>query len=233
MTTDKAAIAEALKTLDHTNDALWTDDGSPLVSEVQRLVNDKNVTRAQINEAVPGFIRKSKTSIDEETQAPVEPLGASAPETDFDDDGGEPEADVSAAGHTLSTDEIRAILQRRIKDAEQAITDAREATSKARLFEQTCSDRHRRAVFDFQRKFPPMSAAANIKAHLASQQALAMERAGRAPDGTLLGQTPATVAADPRSQIDQTLYQSKRRGGARPTRPILGGPINVTGNKVA
>src|SRR6266704_2800443 len=68
MPTEKAAIAEALQSLDHTDDNLWTDDGSPLVSEIQRLTNDKTITRAQINDAIPGFARKTKDSVAEDEQ---------------------------------------------------------------------------------------------------------------------------------------------------------------------
>src|ERR1019366_8202082 len=69
----KEAIKEILQALDHKNDALWTDDGSPLVSEIQRLANDKTITRGQISDASPGFVRKTKDSVTEDVQPGDEP----------------------------------------------------------------------------------------------------------------------------------------------------------------
>ncbi len=201
MPTSKEAIAEVLKSFDHTTDDIWTDDGAPLVSEVARLTNDKAITRAQINEALPGFARKTSETIDENTQAPVaKNVTITLPPQELEDQG------ANDPTSQLSTDDIRAILTRRVRDAEQGLVDARNAAASARQAETAAEQRLSRAILNHQRRFPPISVAENIKAHLAAQGRLAMERAGLAEDG--------------RSQIDISMDISRRRGFKRPSRPI-------------
>jgi hypothetical protein len=184
MTTfDKEALAQVLKSLDQTNDALWTDDGSPLVSEVQRLANDKTITRAPINDAIPGFARKTKNFVEE----PVEPNEAgfdtveaknttiasdlAQPDVVLDDD--DDYADLTPAQEHES---IRAIAKQRITDAEEALTDAKTRTVDAYRAERKAEQRLTRAIEVFNAKFPPISAAQNIQMHLAAQQRRLMEQ---------------------------------------------------------
>lgn len=206
-TTPKEAIAEVLNSLDKSNDTLWTDDGSPLVTEVQRLANDKTITRAQINEAIPGFARKVELSVTDTD--PVEGIGNEPGEPEELEAGGfdaSMEPEVNGKGAALTEDEVRAILSRRIRDAEQALTDARRTTSESRQEELRCEQRLTRAHVDYQRKYPPITAAQNIQDHLAKQGQLAMERAG--------------LSLDTRSQIDVSMERSNRRGWTRPSRPV-------------
>lgn len=195
----KEAIKEILEGLDHSKDDLWTDDGSPLVSEIQRLADDKTITRAQINEALPGFTRV--------VGSPTESDKAPDPEVEAKDGfDASLEPEVNGPGEPLTEEEVRVILVRRIRDAEQGLADARTATSDARQAEHAAERRLNRAIFDHQRKFPPITAAANIKAHLEAQGRLAQERAGILNDG--------------RSQVDVSMERSNRRGWTRPTRPV-------------
>ena len=55
MTTPNEAIQEILAKLDLTDDTNWTEDGSPALGVIQKLANDPSITRAQINDANPGF----------------------------------------------------------------------------------------------------------------------------------------------------------------------------------
>lgn len=205
----KEAIAEVLNSLDHTNDAIWTDDGSPLVSEVQRLANDKTITRAQINDALPGFARKiaDATANEDEPATGGEPELApkstvnTAPGAPFDD---RMEPEVNGAGEPLSEDQVRAILTRRIRDAEQALTDARMRTSESRQEERKCEQRLARAHADHQRHYPAITAAENIKQHLESQQRQLRERVTGVGSGGGI------------SQVDQAMQRSNKRGWTRP-----------------
>lgn len=202
MATPKEALAQVLQSLDTKNDKLWTDDGSPLVSEVQRLANDKTVTRAQINEALPGFNRVP-VEVKNTTIAPASDVKVS--------DGGDAPGEALDAAteddlEALSTDQMRSILQRRVRDAEEAVTAQRRATSDSRQEEIKCERRLTRAHSDMQRYFPPITAAANIKAHLEAQGRLAMEKAG--------------LGVSTRSQVDISMERSNRRGWTRPTRPV-------------
>lgn len=209
MSTDKAAITEILQSLDHTNDKSWTDDGSPLVTEIQRLANDKTITRAQINDALPGFARNSGggsatvTTGDETGVAP--PLEAQATDDGFDV---KVEPDTNGPGQPLTEAEVKEVLNRRVRDAEQAIVDARRNLSDAQQHMFNMEKRLTRAMTDRSRRFPPITEAANIKEHLARQMERQREAAGLDP------QTGG------RSQVDISMERSNRRGWTRPTRPV-------------
>jgi hypothetical protein len=188
----KEAIKEILQALDHKNDALWTDDGSPLVSEIQRLANDKTITRGQISDASPGFVRKTKDSVTEDVQPGDEPnLFDDAPggggvvvveaknttigpvsEVQTEDDGFEGDFETEEEEREY----IKAIAQQRVRDAELALTDAKTHTAEAYRAERQAEQRLTRALQQYSAKFPPMSAAENIKQHHARQQELLRER---------------------------------------------------------
>lgn len=213
MTVTPEVIREILKTLDHKNDALWTDDGSPKVGEIQRLANDKTITRAEINEAQPGFGRIIAVAVaDDAGDEPTEGIGSgpdpsivlkttdTPPPPGFD---AKIEPEVNGPGEPLSEIEVRAILVRRIADAEQAVMDAKARVASAQADVIRAEQRHARAIADCQRKYPPISAAENIKRHLASQQEALRQRVEG--DGNV-------------SQIDTSMGQSNKRGWTRPLR---------------
>lgn len=193
----KEAIAEILQNLDNTKDELWTDDGSPLVSEIQRLANDKTITRAQINEAMPGFARK--TASNETGVAPVETAKnttiAPASEVQAEDDGFlTPEEEH---------EKIRGIAQQRVRDAELALSEAKAHTTEAYRAEKQAEQRLTRALQQYSAKFPPMTEAANIKQHLARQQEVLRERI----TGSRFEPNTAT------NPIDTTMMDRKRNNG--------------------
>jgi len=204
MPTPKQAIAEALQSLDHTNDAHWTDDGSPLVSEIQRLANDKTITRAQINEALPGFARKTEDTVAEEVQpddeVSDEARGAyqlmKAPEEASDDL-------LAGDDDTAEAERLRRIAYQRVVDAEIAITEAKNAVADATRAVTMAEQRHTRALQLYSSKYPPLTAAENIKQHLARQQEALRER--------LTGHRfEPNVAQNP---VDATLMDRKRNNG--------------------
>lgn len=213
MPTDKTAIAEALATLDHTNDELWTDDGAPKVEVIKHLCNDDKITRAQINEAQPGFMRKSTTAIDEDTQAPVETKVATPP--DQFPNGNEP-PEVTAGGDDELEDlvnfsgndeDLKAIAQRRIDDAADNLTEKRKASDQAVRDLRAAEARHSRALALYAAKFPPISAAENIKQHLARQQEVLREK--------VLGVAPARM-----NPMDAVLQDRKRDNGRNKQRAV-------------
>lgn len=199
----KEAIKQILESLDHTNDALWTDDGSPMVAEIQRLANDKTITRGQINEALPGFARKTKESIAEEVQpdaenitdpGPLDAAAATSDEDDFDFTDLTPEQDQAR---------LRAIALARVQDAELAVSDAKEAVADAQRRVVLAEQRHTRALILFSSKFPAMSASENIQQHLARQQEILREKV----TGSRF--EPNT----PQNPIDMRLMDRKRDNG--------------------
>lgn len=182
MTATKETIIEALNTFDHRDDKIWTEDGAPLVGVVQKRANDASITRAQINDALPGFQRKTTDAVEEPQEDDGTDPGAAdihvtdtAPLTAVDGPVNEtPLAEVDE--HLPSTEELRAIIMRQISDAEQALQNARKDVSDARQVELMAERRLGRVMLTYQRKFPPISAAENIQRHLASQQAQKIAR---------------------------------------------------------
>lgn len=206
MPTPKDAIAEALLSLDHTNDKLWTDDGSPLVTEVQRLCNDNKITRAQINEALPGFARKTSDSVSEdeqpdditdETPAEAEPAVAAS---DVQAEGDEADLDLSPEEEH---ERLRALAHQRVRDAELALSEAKDHVAEANRAVLMAEQRLTRALNTFAAKYPPISVAENIQQHIKRQQEVLRER--------ITGSRfEPNVAANP---VDATLMDRKRDNG--------------------
>jgi hypothetical protein len=214
MTIDKEALVQVLKSFDQANDALWTDDGSPLMSEVQRLANDKTVTRAQVNDAIPGFARKSKAFVEEPPDEDETDLVA-VENTDVGADLDSDDDDVFSPAE--ERDQVKAIAQKRVLDAELALVAAQSRTVEARRAEYEAEKRLTVRKQQLAAKFPPISAAENLQQHLKRQQEILMERVMG------VGFVPA-VAANP---VDQRLMDRKRNNGlnARGSRGPVPGPI--------
>jgi hypothetical protein len=197
MTTPKKAIAEILATFKNSDETLWTEDGSPALEAVQKLAEDDTITRAQIDEAIPGFVRvKPGDLLAKNTTPPVEAKNtrvAAEPHDDTDD---------------FSTEQTREILDRRVRDAEANLLAAQRAVTEAHQDVVRCEKRLARAHDDHKRQFPPITPAANIKAHLQAQIDLSRERAG--------------LGKENRAQVDVSMERSNRRGQGqgRPTRPV-------------
>lgn len=207
----KEALKEILQGLDHKNDALWTDDGSPLVSEIQRLANDKTITRGQINDANPGFARKMKDSVSEDVQPDdeVETAGYGLdliPSSDVEakigdligDDDDDDFFETEEAEHA----HIKAIAQQRVSDAELALSAAKTHTVEAYRAERQAEQRLTRALTQYSAKFPPMSAAENIQQHLARQQEVLRERV-----------TGSKFEVSGLNPVDVTLQDRRRNNG--------------------
>lgn len=64
-------IKEALAALDHGNDEHWNEDGTPSLDMVRELTGDEAVTRQQIVDADPEFVRATTEDADEATDAKV------------------------------------------------------------------------------------------------------------------------------------------------------------------
>ena len=211
----KAAIKEILEALDHKNDALWTDDGSPLVSEIQRLANDKTITRGQISDASPGFVRKTKDSVTEDVQPGDEPglfddapVVEEAKNTRVKNTTIVTVSEVQAEDGGFETEEeererIKVIAKQRVSDAELALSEAKTHTAEAYRAERQAEQRLTRALTQYSAKFPPMSAAENIKQHHARQQELLRERV----TGSRFEPNSAL------NPVDATLMDRKRNNG--------------------
>lgn len=208
--TDNSKVLDALAKLDKTNDANWTDDGLPVVKQVQELSGESGLTRSLLNEIAPGFSRFPAAAV----KPPSDETGGAPPAiaghpmvSDADDFDPRIEPEINGPGEQLSEDQVRAILTRRISDAEIRLERARAAVNEANAEQRRAESRVQRAIADSQRRFPPISAAANIKAHLKAQQdRLIAEVAERGGGGV--------------GQLDQAMQKRNSRGWSRPSRPV-------------
>lgn len=191
MPATKEVIAEALKTIDPTNDALWTEDGAPLIAEVQRITGDDTVTREQINDALPGFARTVKNAADDLSDETTP--GAT-----------QPAAKSPTVVSDLTVGDTRNILDRRIIAANLALDEARRDLYAAQQKVTQCEQRLQRAHQDHQRKFPPVTASDAIKAHIEAGQR-------RRTEAALAAERPQGP-----SQIDIAMGRSGKRGESRP-----------------
>jgi hypothetical protein len=203
MPTPKQAIAEALQSLDHSNDAHWTDDGAPLVSEIQRLTNDKTITRAQINDALPGFARKSADSITEDEQDLGDETSGVGNETGGVVASSEVQEGDDFDGIEEDAERLRKIAYQRVVDAQKGIDDAKNAVSEAQRAVVAAEQRHTRALQLYSSKYPPLTAAENIKQHLARQAEIQRERITGYKFEPNSAQNP----------VDATLMDRKRNNG--------------------
>ena len=146
----KAAIRQALDQLDHTNDDQWTADGMPLTAVVQQLANDMTIKRSDINESAPGFERKITV-----VHAAPESGAADAPQD-------EP-AEVGAV------EEMRALMDHNVAESEHAIAVAQLKIKEGNAELLQARNDFNHAIRDRNRKFPPVTTAANIQNHLASE----------------------------------------------------------------
>jgi hypothetical protein len=206
--TTKEAIFEILSKLSITDDANWTEDGEPALDVVRTIAKDDAITRQQINEAAPGFVRlvgepKAGGPDGVRMQGTKAATSVLAEEV------------VNSDGR-MSTEEMREILTRRVTDAETNLHRAQRDLSEAQQEVGRCEVRLTRAHKDKNRQFPPVTPAQAIKDHLSAQVRQARERAGLAPE--------APVVLSP---IDEVMGRSNRRGSGqtRPTRPVMDGRL--------
>lgn len=198
MTITKNEIQNALLQLDPADDQHWTGDGSPRISAVCAIAKDDTITRQAINEAHPGFSRTSTDPVEEIT-ATGGPRAAIAEA----DDGPDP-----VEGSAYSQEELKAVMTRRFQDTVDQVARCQTAIREANQDLVEAQRRETKARLDLNRRFPPLSPAANIKQHLAAHAARAEEEiAARGPGSG-------------RGQIDIAMERSNSRGWARPTRPV-------------
>lgn len=172
MAATKEDISSALLQLDSGNDAHWTDDGLPRVDVVQTILKDPDVRRKDINEAQPGFARAvpGATTEPEDIQPGDVEIATTTVEPE-DENLDDVLGDIDEA-------ELKALMQKRVYDAEQKMVRARAATQAARDYERKTEQWHVKALADLNRRFPPLHPSDAIKQHLESQLRQRYERAG-------------------------------------------------------
>jgi len=117
-----AAIVDALKKLDPTNDAHWTDDGLPRMDVMKELTGNNFTTREAVTTALPGFNRASAGEQTQDGAAQASDAGgATNPPGDGDEAAGGPiagagdgivEGDIGAGQPGTELEQLQAELDR-------------------------------------------------------------------------------------------------------------------------
>lgn len=210
-------IRAALTQLDPAKDDHWTDDGLPRENVVRDFANDQSVSRKDIQDAYPGFQRQAQ-----KPAAEVDPLTGEPPVSDeakaayhlmrppTEGEGLGLDTDPAKnTGDYMSDEEVRVVLEQRVKDAEQGIADAQANVRAANQAVIDAQAKLRQVKDDLTREFPPLTQAQNIKQYIASEMALRAAAHG-------VGPSPSGIA--PGSQIDAAMQRSNSRGWRRPSR---------------
>jgi hypothetical protein len=206
----KDAIMQALAQLDQTNDEHWTDDGLPRTSVVQRLANDPEIRRTDIQAVAPSFMRKPGDA-QGDPQETVTSTGQAA-EPGSGGGGAPATADVPASDAT----DLKAEALARLNEAEFAVLEARKGLDDARKVERAAINELDAAKLNHSRQFPPLTAAENIKQHLASEARIREARVQH--QGTnVYGKDNIDVAMNGRHPKN-----GRRSEYARPNRPLVG-----------
>lgn len=223
----KDELVLALNKLDRNDDQHWTDDGMPRVDVLRALTGNQTLNRTQINTLVPGF---NRTPVDAEADAvaaaaalvasPQGTPGTHAEDDDLlnlrtsEDFNPAEEPEINGAGVPLTEIEVKAILVRRVDDAEAGIVEAQAGIRRANDALVEAQKKATRHKIELNRRFPPLSAEENIKQHLASH-------------GAILEASVAAQGDSGMSQLDIAMGRSNRRGWTRPVRPVIGGQRHV------
>jgi hypothetical protein len=197
----KEQITDALAKLNHNDPDMWTDDGLPRTSVVQKLAGDTTIKRSDIQAASPNFSRTVPVDTD---GIPLKPGSGGG-----GIDGGTllaPEAPIEpttegSENEQMTEDEVKAILAQRVKDADHALTGAIANVAEAQRIVREAQKSVSAARAELQSAFPPLSASENIKQHLARQQERLIAQHGGQP-----------------ARIDQAMAYGNSRGWGRPQR---------------
>jgi hypothetical protein len=166
----KDKILAALAQLDPNNDSHWNTDGLPNTGTVQRIANDQTIKRGDLQNARPGFDRdmaraEAKAAPADFEEAPAAPGNGLDPAVKA-----EAVAKLAAGEEVeITDDQLRAVLAKRVKDAEAKLEQGRQMARDAAVMQQEGLAEINAARRDFHKYFPPLTEAQNIKAHLAAE----------------------------------------------------------------
>lgn len=212
-----AKIRAALDQLDPANDKHWTDDGLPTEGVVRQFARDQAISRKDIQDAHPGFQRNAtKPAPDNLDPLTGEPVVEAIPGSG----GGVIESNEDPTKNTgeLMTDaEVRAILDGRVKAANEELAAAQQMVRDANNRVLKAQTGIVSAREQLTREFPPMTQAQNIKEYIASEMAQRAAAHGHGEPGV------------PGSRIDAAMQRSNSRGWRRPSRkgPVQTGAAQV------
>jgi hypothetical protein len=175
-------VLDALAKLDPANDSHWTNDGLPKTSVVQQIAKDTTIQRPDIQNARPGFDREAAKALAQtdplaenfegdpaQTEAPKPVVSQELP-------GDNKAVPVEAETVEISDEQLVALLDKRIKTAEDKITNGRQQEADAQLMQNQGHDELRAARRDKNKYFPPITQSENVKSYIEASNAERAER---------------------------------------------------------
>jgi hypothetical protein len=205
-----AKITNALSKLDTANDDHWTPDGLPKVGVVQKFANDQTIKLRDIQAAAPGFDRGTATPATDDFGDPIEQVTQAAPVAAAAAAAAAEGAGEAPADEAISEDDLHDMLAQRVTDYDQAVTDARAKQAQGAKEEVEALKALNAAKVELNAKFPPLTAAENIKQYLASEQAKRAAAHGHAT-----------------ARVDASMARGNARGWRRPVRGVTGADGNL------
>lgn len=233
-------IIQALKQLDVGNDAHWTASGAPLMSVMEELTGNSDLTRAMVTEAAPLFSRDSpelpeetpgdteqpKGDMSGETQTetppevtedppekpPETPLEQPTSENDEDEDD-EGDEDESPEDRRARLLEEHKAAQEKVHEIRGALVEGKKMLEKAMAE----SDRIAEMLYEEPSHGANQQAITDYIKSQAKQRAARLNRRQKVLEA--LGPDEASGSA---SQLDQAMSRKTKRGTHRPVYPATG-----------
>lgn len=221
-----AAIAAAVMQLDPTNDNHWTEDGLPRIDTVKFLSGDSTVTRASINEAVPGLTR-ANAKPPQAVQQPVGDTGAPVtlpalpvgdPGSAGGDNGVHQEPGADADGDMGEVERLQAAVQA----AQAKLDEGLAAQAEVGRYVAQASAAYDRAVQALEEAAPSQDVGSAIQQYLSRQVEQRNERAKRVSQiRTADLKDIRDFLVPQRSALDNAMARKTARGGQRPNIPLI------------
>lgn len=211
-------IQEALATLDPEDSSLWTADGLPKVEVVRELVEDSDITRADITDAAPQFTRDNPiVEIEEEEGG----------DDDAEEEGvREGEEEVTSLDELELSDPVAFYQQLQGMGREQAQAAAEAVSAEMNELGETLKKLQEdfnvlsinltNAKNRVQALTPRNQPQLDIMAHIKKQNELRAQKAGVAK--TVREKIGNLADLDPRAPIDRAMARNRKRGTQRPAR---------------
>lgn len=233
-------VQNAIAQLDANNNEHWTADGLPRLDAVRTLAGDLTVTREEVNQASPGFIRPAVKAAapapwgdNASGQAAAAPWSANASDDESDAAHDDSEEDSAVASDTplvaadfeavpeiteLSDDATVAEIQQRLHEATALMNSlerqkiAIEKEFKAAQAEVDSITRELEVLV------PPETTSDALQGYFARQQQLLQDRASRMKMIQNSGLDLKALTAGLKSPIDAAMSRRTGRGGKRPSK---------------
>jgi len=205
----KDKIIAALAQLDALDDDQWTADGAPRMEVVQKLIGDEpKVTRQNVTDAAPKFTREN-FQLEEKTEvAKADPEFHDEQEKVFD------EAQYSTYIATAKPEDLESIeedIRAELAEVDKFLKDGKDRRDKVMRLLSVVKTRRGSLK-------PKDDHGSAVREFIDAQNKNRMQKHVRR-DSILRGLSPADVQA--MSNLDAAFARNTKRGGKRPTRPIL------------